>query len=176
MKSAFIVLFTILSIFSCSTNEEKIQSLSSNYMKQFPLMKDTAIKHFYEIEKVKGINEINSETGYKVIKLITTECAACFLEMEDWSSFISSKKLNSELEIYFIATGKRNDYFDHVMKNYNYPFTIYIDEKNSFIDLNNLNFYSRETFLLDSENKISLIGSPVANELVYDLYQLILTK
>lgn len=176
MKSIFKIFFVFLSVFSCTTNEEKIQSLSLNYMKQFPLLKDTEIRHFTEIEKIKGINEINSKNGYKVIKLITTECAACFLEMEDWTSFITSKKLNSELEIYFIAVGKRNDYFDHVMKNYNYPFTIYIDEKNSFVDLNNLNFYSRETFLLNSENKVSLIGSPVANELVYDLYQLILTK
>lgn len=176
MKSIFKIIFISLSLFSCTTNEEKIQSLTSNFMMKFPLMKNAEIRHFSEIEKVKGINEINSKNGYKVIKLITTDCAACFLEMEDWTSFITSKKLNSELEIYFIATGKRNDYFDYVMKNYNYPFTIYIDEKNSFVDLNYLNSYSRETFLLDSENRISLIGSPVANEIIYDLYQLILTK
>jgi len=62
---------------------------------------------------------------------------------------------------------KENFYVNNIHK---YP--LLLDNKYAYIDKNNLTLHKKayQTFLSDSANKIILVGNPIYNNEIYDLY------
>ena len=115
-------------------------------------------------------------TGFKVIILINTECVSCFKEMEAWDSFIKTNNIIQKLQILFIAAGSTNEYFKYVVMEHDYSFGILLDSLNLFVTENNLEEYEFETFLLNNNDSIMLVGTPIGNDEVFGLYKYIVSK
>jgi hypothetical protein len=114
----------------------------------------------------------------KIIKLINTECGRCYTDLEEWKLFIESDRsfFNDELGLYFIVTGETNDYFEYVLRNYTYPFTILFDTGDTFLECNKFIVDPRETFLLDENNTVIMKGSPLNNEGIFYVYKILIEK
>lgn len=98
--------------------------------------------------------------------------------LEEWKLFIESDKdfFDHELSLFFIVLGPMNNYFDYVVSNFDYPFTILFDEEGNFLECNEFIENPLETFLLDENNTITMKGSPLNNEGIYEVYKILLEK
>ncbi|MCQ2973338.1 MAG: hypothetical protein MJ211_00850 [Bacteroidales bacterium] len=122
--------------------------------------------------------EYNSNNELKILFYIdSTGCTNCKMRLTDWNNFFSyidaktnnrCAKLfiinpkNKKNEIREIHTNLRMAYFEH---------PVVIDQKNEIFNLNS--FPPEEylhCFLLDSSNRVILIGNPVQNPKIKDLY------
>lgn len=130
--------------------------------------------------QIKNSSEIifNGNGHKKIINLISAECGKCYTYLEEWKLFIESDKnfFNDKLKLYFITTGVTNEYFEHVLKNYSYPFTILIDTNGEFLECNKFIINPRETFLLDEKNSIMMRGSPLKNEVIFEVYKILIER
>ncbi|MCQ2976068.1 MAG: DUF1573 domain-containing protein [Bacteroidales bacterium] len=103
----------------------------------------------------------------------TSSCATCRLQLKQWIEFnklidkLASKRVNllKVIHVKNIIDAK----FELVKDNYNYPVCIDLNDS-----LNKLNHFPSDErfhcFLLDENNKVILIGNPVQNPKIKDLY------
>ncbi len=100
-------------------------------------------------------------------------CVSCKLRLPIWKEFI--KKIDSisdqEIPVLFFFHPKDYKEVRYMLKRYEFDHPICIDRDNRFYKLNlfptNIMF---QTFLLDKQNRVCLIGNPVHNLNVQDLY------
>lgn len=115
------------------------------------------------------------ETDYRIVSYVDPDgCLSCKLQLPHWKRFISEvDSVNSGRKIpflfYFYPKSKKELYL--LFEQYNFTYPIYIDEDDS---LNKLNHFPMDimyqTFLLDTNNKVLIIGNPTLNPKIKELY------
>lgn len=172
-------LFLIL-IFSCVNMEKKqlnteLQKWRGKEIIFTPnlqakiLGEDTIIK--INTNKLKIINYID-----------TSGCTECRLELYEWSKKIEElKSLTHNVDVLFIAYQKEYASLEILLKKnlFNYP--LLYDRTG---EMNKVNDFPKspllQCFLTDKNNHIILVGNPIRNDNLWDLYkkaiQLALTK
>ena len=156
---------------SCGSNEKrKLQKELQNW-------RDKEIIFIPNLQaKILGkdtIIQINSNKLKIVNYIDTTGCTECRLELYEWSKKIEEiKTLTSEIDILFIAYQKEYDNLETLLKKnlFNYP--ILYDRYGEMEKINN---FPRspllQCFLIDQNNHIILIGNPIRNDNIWNLYK-----
>ena len=102
----------------------------------------------------------------------SSQCVGCNLKLKDWQDFADEIKLDSiKLNIFvFVHPQKYSDALTFIRRDY-YQYPVCIDMEDEF---NRLNHFPKNEhfrcFLLDSENRVVLIGNPVQNPKIRELY------
>ena len=116
-------------------------------------------------------------TKYKIFTYIdTTGCTACNLGLQDWKQMIKeTDSLTKDVAFLFFAHVKDYNELEYNIRinNFNYP--VFYDFEGECNKLNHLPdhvFY--QTFLLDKENKVLLLGRPKPNSEIWKLYKKII--
>lgn len=110
---------------------------------------------------------------YKILIYVdSTGCVPCHLSLPEWKTYIDTCKLK-RLDVGFLFVVQSNNYLKleqtMYMQHFNYP--IIYDHKDEFNRLNKLPKEERfRTFLLDDKNRVLLIGSPITNIKLRELY------
>ncbi len=109
---------------------------------------------------------------YKIFTYIDSiGCTSCQLGLPQWKALIDSC-YRQQINVKFIFAVHSSDYeyFGHELRfnEFNYP--IIYDYHNDFDKLNRFPPAPYRTLLLDKDNRIQLIGSPVNNPAMWDLY------
>lgn len=168
-KSLYI-LFTILLAVSCNSNSKKqdmmtiVKEWSGKEIK-FPSTFDT-IK--YSNSKGKDIYD------YKIFVYIDSiGCSSCKLQLHEWKKFITelNSTTNKEIQYIFILHPKdiREIKIQAKINKFNHP--LYFDKNNDFEKLNKFpSEASLQTFLLDQDNRVILLGNPILNPQIKELY------
>lgn len=128
------------------------------------------------LQWVKGKDEYanyynNSNNGFKLITYIDGDCGVCMQELIFWLEFIQKLKEN-EVEINFmpfIHGIKKEIIVDKLKRLEIGYYWIYADD-DCYVKRYNFRPKLFHTFLLNTENKIILIGNPVLNPALKDLY------
>jgi len=177
MKKTTLFLLAALIVFiSCETrrngdkDKDKLkQALSMWIGKEIFLPKDLEIK---AREKDTICNDIFSKKFKVLIYVDSIGCTACKFKLFEWGEIIK-KVLKNNSNVSFLFYVHSNDYvkleeFTQINK-FIYP--IIYDKADKLNRLNhlpdNLRFH---TFLLNQNNKIVLVGNPVGNPKLLDLY------
>ncbi|QTE23539.1 hypothetical protein [Polaribacter cellanae] len=162
-----LILFVIF-IFSCSKNYDGVSEkfIQTNNPELVNKRIDFVEKDYF---KVNDFTNNNNNKNIKILKLINTSCTSCFLEMEKWKKHIKEKNILENLSVRFLAIGDYNSYFRSVVKDYNYPFEIYLDSIDTFLSKNNFIYNPLETFWLGDNDTIVMIKSPLENKLMLEL-------
>lgn len=115
-----------------------------------------------------------SESSYKILVYVDSiGCVSCKLRLPIWKEFIKKIDSISDQKIPVIFFFHPKDYKEvrYMLKRYDFDLPICIDRDNKFYNLNlfptNIMF---QTFLLDSNNNVCIIGNPIHNLNVKDLY------
>lgn len=113
------------------------------------------------------------EKKAKIMTIINASCGTCIEELKKWNDFI--KITDTSLVGYVFLLYSNDDLmtFENTNENYlQFLYPYFIDKENKVIEKNGFNIEQKNysTFLLNEENEIVLVGNPIYNKSISDLY------
>jgi len=166
-----LILLCLLS-FSCQNSKKKeITQLVKNWQgKEIIFPQETIFtRHITDT-----VSSAMPETDYKVLFFVDSlGCINCKLKLSEWKKFITEAEAISSGSISFLFFFQTKDLqlIDHLLNEARFDHPICIDTNDQ---LNKLNKFPSDitfqTFLLDTDNKVKIIGNPVLNPAVKKLY------
>lgn len=115
---------------------------------------------------------------YKIFTYIDSiGCTSCQLKLFEWKTLIDSCRLQ-QIDVGFIFAVHSSNYkqFTGEVRFNDFDHPIIYDDHNRFDKLNHFPPTPYRTFLLDKNNKVLLIGSPINNPEMWQLYKKIITQ
>ncbi|MDR2146986.1 MAG: hypothetical protein LBE91_11055 [Tannerella sp.] len=120
--------------------------------------------------------------NYKILLYVDSlGCTSCRTKLPEWRKLIleSDTLFENKPDFLFFFQPRINGLTDLevlLMGNgFNYP--VFVDMKNEIMHLNNFPKEPEyQCFLLDKENKVVMVGNPVYNPAIWELYKKIIRK
>ena len=156
--------------------------LSSCHLKKTKMV-DEDFKNFYLstiqcvdiLSKSDSIDcKWNHSTNKIVVYYDSINCAPCELKLlPRWRHMIlEMKEYRSYLDFVFIFNTSNKEEIKSVFEEFGFEFLFYCDTNGDFKKCNNIPKNSLyHTFLLNKNNEVVLIGSPIGNSSLWDLYK-----
>lgn len=127
---------------------------------------------------IQGVDTINFDFNKSKYKLVTSiknnECLSCNLRLKQWEHTIAeiNNKTKRNVPVLFFLHPNSSDELKSILKKENFQYPICIDMRNEFDSINNITDeeISFRSFLIDENNRVIGIGSPVITPAVKDLY------
>lgn len=175
-KITFLTLIFCFFICGCKSKKEHEKDAWQAYAKDkietligsIPEFPDT-IPSFPDSSTVATILSMD----FKIIICVEADCSICISKFNYWKGFISNmqNEIGFEVPILAVISGQRHDMAteDYIEMNWPYPW-IY-DLEGDFIFTNDLEDDRFQAFLLDKDNIIRVVGDPIHNPKMVELYK-----
>lgn len=129
-----------------------------------------------------GLNKFNIQnsnpSGLKIVTRINGNCYSCLMQLKEWQIIKEDISQTVSIPFYFYIVVSDSTMYKILNKqeiHFNYP--VIFDPFDEFRKLNRLEDNSIfHSMLLDSNNRILLIGNPVNNMKMQNLYKNIIVK
>ena len=171
------ILFTIISVSllltACQENkkDEYLQLVKKWQGKEIAFPEEMAFTRFVT-DTVTGFEL--PKTDYKVLVYVDSiGCTSCKLQLHKWKELIAytDSLTNKSVPYIFVFQSKDDKELRYLLKRDNFDLPVCIDHDSR---MNKLNQFPADmtfqTFLLDRNNKVVVLGNPVHNTAVKDLY------
>lgn len=173
MKTLIPILLLSLTL-SCQFNrKEDLSRLVATWTNREIVFPEAAVFTTYATDTV-AYPDVNTHPPYKVVIYADSlGCMSCKMQLDKWKSFIQEVDAltNSQIPFLFFMDTRDISEMKHILRRERFSHPVCIDRKS---DLNRLNHFpenpSFHTFLLDHENRVKLIGNPVHNAAIKELY------
>lgn len=163
------IICVILSINGCESNSHKE---NERIIKEW-IGKEIILSGLYNSGNQNGFSD-----GLKIVAKINGDCYPCLINLRKWKSFMENIPHKEKMSFYFYLVisdslvyknlNKKEIHFDH---------PVIYDEFNKFHKENKLNSNSIfHVMLLDSSNKVLLIGDPINNKKMTNLYKKVISQ
>lgn len=168
-KYFLLIFFTIVIACKHSETEKILNSLVGQRVilpKNMIVLKENLIYYNDTFNLIKK--------DLKIITHIYGSCGVCINNLNKWKNVLDTLKDFKNISLLFIVYTDNIDYFKKLFYpeiKLNYP--LIIDTLNFFYKSNKLYNYENihyQTFLVDKDNKIILVGNPAISQKVRDLY------
>lgn len=108
---------------------------------------------------------------YRIVNFIDGDCSVCIEKLVIWENLINScgNHLNSET-ILFIVYSSNIPKFEYYYEKANLTIDYYLDTENSYCRVNNIDNSELNTMLIDSLNRIKLVGDPLSSKNLLNNY------
>jgi len=169
-KKSLVVLIVSFVCLSCQNKQTKeIETIITE-------MQGKVIKFPKSLKSTTTENNLLLNDKYKmVVYFDTTGCNECKMRFRDWIDIIEyTHDSLPNLSLIFIVSPKKGDSKEVVflINKYKVKYPFFIDSLNQFEVLNKLPKEHRfHTFLINRQNKIVLIGSPIGNDKMWNLHK-----
>ena len=125
--------------------------------------------------KVFGKDTIinHCDDDYKLLVYVSSRgCVSCNLNLFDWKVFLDNLQIqHNNIEPWFVVSSANYRLFELMCKANRFNYPIYYDRKEEFAKTNEFNLNKTMTiFLLDSLNRVKVVGDPVRNKNIFKLY------
>lgn len=130
------------------------------------------------LDRDTSISLLNN-SKYKIFTYIdTTGCTACQFGALDWKQLIhEADSLNYDVDFLFYAHLKDYEEFETYLETNKFSHPVFYDYAGECNKKNNLpNQVIYQTFLLDENNKVLLIGKPKPDSKLWELYKKIISQ
>ena len=109
----------------------------------------------------------------KIITFINGECYACLNQFIDWQEIGDTFIRDGNVDILFYVRSLDFYSIRQVLVDVDFRYPFYIDPHSDILYLNSIPYDKKnlQTFLADQNNRIILIGSPVHNPKMMNLYK-----
>lgn len=122
-----------------------------------------------------GKDTVDYTTTYVDYKLLvyvdTVGCTSCKLQLEQWHDWIQylNKKSPYKVSYLFYFFPKNAEELKELLEYNKFPIPVCMDEKD---EINHLNHFNKgiHVLLLDENDRVVLIGNPILNPKIKDLY------
>ena len=172
MKKLLYISLLLSLLTACKeNNKEKFALLVQEWQgKEIVFPQDMAFTRFV----TEPVDYRIPDAEYKVLVYVdSVGCTSCKLQLPKWQELIAhvDSATNGNIPFIFVFQSKDDKELRYILKRDNFDRPVYIDRDNR---LNKLNQFPQEitfqTFLLDQDNRVKVIGNPVHNLAVRDLY------
>lgn len=159
--SNFILLFLV----ACNPYKAPRSQQIMDYMLTYPSLSEKAINFETTLLPYNTFDDWQAYFDQSDIKLLVTvisDCTPCVVIIKEWDQYLKDNPYLSRIPLLFVASGNFNDYMHFQINNENnFDFPILLDSGMDFIEKNNLQNFPKEVFLLNADNEVVLVGSPL---------------
>lgn len=172
MKDIFVMFIFVMITIACHDNSKLSEEILLFQKKPVRLIMQNELI-------INGANEtaVNSTQCLKyVIYKDSLDCTSCAInKMYLWDNFIEyAKPYSGRLKYYFIYSPSQKDRksIELILKNGNFGYPILLDTLNEFAKLNPHLPENRvlHTFLLDEDDNVILVGNPLHNRKIEEMF------
>lgn len=170
IKISFICL--LFFAMSCQKNDRaKVESLVKEWNNKEIRFPDNPVFTRYATDTVPYRIP---KTDYKVVVFVdSVGCISCKLQLPKWKEFMHEVDSLSDGNVPFVFFFQTKDVRElrYILRRDNFSHPVCIDTEDSFYRLNRFpGEMMFQAFLVDSENRVKVIGNPIHNLPVKDLY------
>lgn len=172
MKKQLYILLLLSLLTACKeNNKEKFALLVQEWQgKEIVFPQNMAFTRFV----TEPVDYRIPDAEYKVLVYVdSVGCTSCKLQLLKWKELIAhvDSATNGNVPFIFIFQSKDDRELRYILKCDNFDRPVCIDRNNRFNSSNRFpQDITFQTFLLDKDNKVKVIGNPVHNLAVRDLY------
>ena len=172
MKKQLYILLLLSLLTACKeNNKEKFAQLVQEWQgKEIVFPQDMAFTRFV----TEPVDYRIPDAEYKVLVYVdSVGCTSCKLQLPKWQELIAhvDSATNGNVPFIFVFQSKDDRELRYILKCDNFDRPVCIDRNNRFNSSNRFpQDITFQTFLLDKDNKVKVIGNPVHNLAVRDLY------
>mgnify|MGYP002614338951 FL=1 len=172
MKKQLYILLLLSLLTACKeNNKEKFALLVQEWQgKEIVFPQNMAFTRFV----TEPVDYRIPDAEYKVLVYVdSVGCTSCKLQLPKWQELIAhvDSATNGNVPFIFVFQSKDDRELRYILKRDNFDRPVCIDRNNRFDELNQFpQDITFQTFLLDKDNKVKVIGNPVHNLAVRDLY------
>ena len=172
MKKQLYILLLLSLLTACKeNNKEKFVQLVQEWQgKEIVFPQDMLFTRFV----TDTVNYRISNAEYKVLIYVdSVGCTSCKLQLPKWKELIAhvDSSTNGSIPFIFVFQSKDDKELRYILKRDNFARPVCIDRDSRLDKLNKFpQDITFQTFLLDKNNKVKVIGNPVHNLAVRDLY------
>jgi hypothetical protein len=171
-KPLIVSMLALATLFGCKeSNKERLTRLVAEWQGKEIVFPDNPVFTRYVVDTVD--NQL-PETAYKVLVYVdSVGCTSCKLQLSKWKELIAytDSVTGGAVPFLFFFHTKAPKEINYLLKLDRFDLPVCMDEEDK---LNKLNKFPSDitfqTFLLDKDNKVAVIGNPVYNLAVRDLY------
>ena len=172
MKKLLYISLLLSLLTACKeNNKEKFALLVQEWQgKEIVFPQDMAFPRFVP----EPVDYRIPDAEYKVLVYVdSVGCTSCKLQLPKWQELIAhvDSATNGNVPFIFVFQSKDDRELRYILKCDNFDRPVCIDRNNRFNSSNRFpQDITFQTFLLDKDNKVKVIGNPVHNLAVRDLY------
>ena len=172
MKKLLYISLLLSLLTACKeNNKEKFALLVQEWQgKEIVFPQDMAFTRFV----TEPVDYRIPDAEYKVLVYFdSVGCTSCKLQLPKWQKLIAhvDSATNGNIPFIFVFQSKDDRELRYILKCDNFDRPVCIDRNNRFNSSNRFpQDITFQTFLLDKDNKVKVIGNPVHNLAVRDLY------
>ena len=172
MKKLLYISLLLSLLTACKeNNKEKFALLVQEWQgKEIVFPQDMAFTRFV----TEPVDYRIPDAEYKVLVYVdSVGCTSCKLQLLKWKELIAhvDSATNGNVPFIFVFQSKDDRELRYILKCDNFDRPVCIDRNNRFNSSNRFpQDITFQTFLLDKDNKVKVIGNPVHNLAVRDLY------
>jgi len=169
-----IICFVLFS--ACSNSVRKNESVVKEWMSKEIVIPRNII---YKSVSTDTISKYIFNHSYKILVYIdSVGCSGCRLGLVEWKAIIDRCQ-SKGYDVGFLFVVQSSDYLklEQKLEQKNFTYPLIYDVQDNF---NRMNKFPKDdkyrTFLLDKDNKVVLIGSPIRSDKIWELYFNVLSK
>ena len=172
MKKLLYISLLLSLLTACKeNNKEKFALLVQEWQgKEIVFPQDMAFTRFV----TEPVDYRIPDAEYKVLVYVdSVGCTSCKLQLPKWQKLIAhvDSATNGNIPFIFVFQSKDDRELRYILKCDNFDRPVCIDRNNRFNSSNRFpQDITFQTFLLNKDNKVKVIGNPVHNLAVRDLY------
>ena len=172
MRNLIFIIFSSLSLFSCSDDKKHdIEVLVKEWNNKEIRFPENPVFTRYVTDTIPYRIP---KADYKVVVFVdSVGCISCKLQLPRWKKFMHEVDSLSDGNVPFVFFFQTKDVRElrYILRRDNFSHPVCIDTEDRFYRLNrfpgNMMF---QTFLVDFENRVKVIGNPIHNLSIKDLY------
>ena len=172
-----LILVIFFALIACksrnSDRTEKYKAVIEKYMNQRLILPDTILP-VRTVDKNETYCKLKNNNKFKIITSIDGSCNVCIEQLQRWGSLI--QELDTSVVFLCFMNAYDSTTMNLLLENESYKFPLILDNEHLFLRLNHIGFYDEiKTFLLDLNDNVLLVGSPVSNPQMWELYKRVIT-
>lgn len=172
MKTFFYLLLISFLFFSCRpSSNRKIEQLVRAWQGKTVVFPDQSV--FTKGGKDTVSFSLSDAKPKILVYVDTAGCMSCKLKLAEWKEFIYyvDSVTGKQVQFVFYITPKDDKELGYMLKRDRFDLPVCIDKTGKLNQLNHFpNEASFQTFFLDKDNRVKLIGNPIHNLAIKDLY------
>ena len=164
----FICIILVFSFFSCNLSN------NSFYEAYRWSGKKIVMENKMDVKILGKDTVVNFRDGYYKLLVYVSPfgCTECSFNAYGWKLVLDSlQKQQQTIEPWFVVSSKNYPIFELMCRDFNFKYPVFYDRNGDFGRINEFNYDKTVTvLLLDSLNRVKVVGDPVINKNIFKLY------